>query len=229
MSQKPRILALHGFRTSADIFKAQIALAALRKLFEAEADITYINAPHAATGPAYDEVQQYFKPPFYQWGHSVDTEVESSSGERQTVTKFEGFSASLDHLEQYIRQHGPFDGLMGFSQGAGLSALAALLQHRGLKFQDIPKIKFCILIAGGKCKDPQFDALYAKAAAGDKIPTPACIMIGDQDQHKAACEAVIPCFNSNLIVLRHATGHQVPRLTEEQAESLVSLIRQASG
>jgi hypothetical protein len=46
-------------------------MAALKKFFEAEADVVFINAPHAATGPAYPEVQAFFQPPFYEWWNAV--------------------------------------------------------------------------------------------------------------------------------------------------------------
>ena len=52
-----------------------------------------------------------------------------------TTWKYHGMDESLQYLEQYMQQHGPFDGLMGFSQGASVAGLAALLQHRGTKFQ----------------------------------------------------------------------------------------------
>lgn len=34
-----------------------------------------------------------------------------------------------------MREHGPFDGLMGFSQGATVATLVALLQHWGKAFE----------------------------------------------------------------------------------------------
>ena len=34
------------------------------------------------------------------------------------------------------------------------------------------------MFAGGKCKDPQYEPLYQEAAAGNHIPTPAAIIIG---------------------------------------------------
>lgn len=42
---------------------------------------------------------------------------------------------SLKVLERYMMENGPFDGLMGFSQGATASCLIALLQQLGLGFQ----------------------------------------------------------------------------------------------
>lgn len=61
--------------------------------------------------------------------------------------------------------------------------LAALLLTCGsLAFpcpaQSVPKVRFLIMFAGGKCKDPQYEPLYQEAAAGDHIPTPAVVVIG---------------------------------------------------
>lgn len=44
--------------------------------------------------------------------------------------------------------------------------------------QTVPKVKFLIMFAGGKCKDPQYEPLYQEAAASDHIPTPAAVVIG---------------------------------------------------
>lgn len=53
----------------------------------------------------------------------------------QTVWKYKGMDESLKFLEQYMTDHGPFDGIMGFSQGASMAGLVALLQHKGIMFQ----------------------------------------------------------------------------------------------
>lgn len=167
----------------------QIALAALKRFFDAEAEVVYINAPHPASGPAYAEVQTFFKGPYYEWWNAIQVSsvtallrrhiayhaklsccqtviltflplaivkpwhpatwphhyaaqegtgnlgsgpVDSSD---KSVWKYQGMDESLKFLEQYMQEHGPFDGLMGFSQGASVSSLVALLQHKGIMFQ----------------------------------------------------------------------------------------------
>lgn len=49
--------------------------------------------------------------------------------------QYNGVDDSLSALERLMEAQGPFDGLLGFSQGAALAALVAALQERGLRFQ----------------------------------------------------------------------------------------------
>ena len=45
----------------------KVTIAGLRPFLEERADITYLDAPHAASGPAYPDVIEYFQPPFFEW------------------------------------------------------------------------------------------------------------------------------------------------------------------
>lgn len=63
IQNKPRILGLHGFRTSALIFKNLIARwpdTVLKKL-----DIQFLDGPFPAQGKS--EVEGFFDPPYYEW------------------------------------------------------------------------------------------------------------------------------------------------------------------
>jgi hypothetical protein len=48
---------------------------------------------------------------------------------------YDGMDDSITYVERYMREHGPFDGLLGFSQGSTLSSHIALLQSSGQAFQ----------------------------------------------------------------------------------------------
>ena len=61
--RKPRILCLHGFRTSAEILKKLIGrwpATVLEKL-----DLVFLNAPFPAEGKS--AVEGIYDPPFYEW------------------------------------------------------------------------------------------------------------------------------------------------------------------
>ncbi|KAG1665064.1 hypothetical protein FOA52_012483 [Chlamydomonas sp. UWO 241] len=227
MSPTPRILALHGFRTSASVFSMQITMAGLKKELASVADVTYIDAPGPASGPAYAEVLQFFEPPFFEWWNAVQTGTgEVASGQVGDGWTYQGLAASLEHLESYMAQHGPFDGLMGFSQGASVAGLIAMLQHTGKAFQHVPKLKFVVLLAGGKCRDPAFGPMYAAAAAEPEahgIPFPVFLMVGEEDPHKATIEAVVPCC-AQVHVFRHPQGHQVARLPPDELAKLKEIM-----
>lgn len=46
-----------------------------------------------------------------------------------------GFDASVKMVEEAFEKYGPFDGLLGFSQGACFVGLLCDLQHRGSKYK----------------------------------------------------------------------------------------------
>ena len=41
------------------------------------------------------------------------------------------FNSTVDYLLECYKNHGPFDGILGFSQGAGLGLFLLALQERG--------------------------------------------------------------------------------------------------
>lgn len=55
--------------------------------------------------------------------------------EASGVWEYQGAERSLDFLHHHLLSHGPYDGLMGFSQGASLAATVVALQERGQAFQ----------------------------------------------------------------------------------------------
>lgn len=254
---KLKILALHGFRTSAKILQSQVALSGgLKRILDEEAEVSYVEAPHPASGPAYPEVESFFPGlPYFEWWHATKvTTGEVGSGvkdgtpmsekmELMPEWTYSGVEEGLDHLEKYLEAHGPFDGLMGFSQGASVCALMVMLQREGLRFQKFPRFNFAILIAGGKymfeayspvyaraCEAPSTRPLLSSASAvigeeedpGGPVPLSwchTCMMIGDDDPLKGWSEELCACFEAPLL-LRHPQGHVVPKLSLFQLSAL---------
>lgn len=48
-----------------------------------------------------------------------------------------GFEDTLHLIENAVKEHGPFDGFMGFSQGACLVGLLAAMAQKGCKYFNI--------------------------------------------------------------------------------------------
>ncbi|GMP91610.1 hypothetical protein CsSME_00042232 [Camellia sinensis var. sinensis] len=66
IQKKPRVLCLHGFRTSAEILKKQVGRwpqTLLGKL-----DLAFVDGPCLARGKS--DVEAFFDPPYYEWFHS---------------------------------------------------------------------------------------------------------------------------------------------------------------
>lgn len=61
--RKPRLLCLHGFRTSGEILKKQVHKwpeSVVQKL-----DLVFLDAPYPAQGKS--DVEGIFEPPYYEW------------------------------------------------------------------------------------------------------------------------------------------------------------------
>ena len=72
-----------------------------------------------------------------------------------------GMQQSVEFVLQYLLQHGPFDGLMGFSQGAAMVTRMAMLvweQH----CEALPSLRFLILIGGVQPMEKRYSFLKVK-------------------------------------------------------------------
>ncbi len=83
---------------------------------------TYIDAPNPASGPIPDDVTPFFQPPFYEWWNA-------SRGEDGRWS-YEGWEASVAHVGDVMKLHGPFDGVMGFSQVCGAAGCGGMHVRR---------------------------------------------------------------------------------------------------
>ena len=89
----------------------------------------------------------------------------------------QGFDESLAFVTQVFRDKGPFDGVVGFSQGAGFAALLMVKMQRG-ELDSAIQFDFGCLFAGFPPRDPRMRAL-AKAQA---ITVPCLHVFGTTDQ-----------------------------------------------
>ncbi|KAF8018506.1 hypothetical protein BT93_H3400 [Corymbia citriodora subsp. variegata] len=199
---KPRILCLHGFRTSAKILETQIHKwpeSVLEKL-----DLVFLDAPYPSTGTS--GVEGIFDPPYFEW---FQFQV------LQDHTEYQNFEECIAYIEDFMVQNGPFDGLLGFSQGAALSAALPGMQEEGSTLTKVPKIKFVIIISGAKIGGSKYSAprLAANAFLAP-IKCSSLHVIGEHDFQKTEGLALIESFVDPLVI-HHPKGHTVPRLDDQ--------------
>ncbi|KAK3046349.1 hypothetical protein LTR09_012165 [Extremus antarcticus] len=104
-----RILCLHGYGTSGDIMKLQLD-AFIR---QADASYEFVFLGGEFECPKAKGIGNLYDGPTFCFMESV---------------RPHDVRNALDYLEHFVVEEGPFDGLIGFSQGASL-ALTYLLQH----------------------------------------------------------------------------------------------------
>eukprot|EP01127_Copromyxa_protea_P010409 TRINITY_DN2535_c0_g1_i3.p1 TRINITY_DN2535_c0_g1~~TRINITY_DN2535_c0_g1_i3.p1 ORF type:complete len:152 (-),score=35.77 TRINITY_DN2535_c0_g1_i3:267-722(-) len=59
------------------------------------------------------------------------------------IEEYDGLDESVELLKNEIKAHGPFDGILGFSQGGVVASLLAAVTESG----EFPSIKFAIFMA----------------------------------------------------------------------------------
>ncbi|KAK8717356.1 hypothetical protein V6N13_044627 [Hibiscus sabdariffa] len=82
-------------------------------------DLVFLDAPFPALGKS--DVEGIFDPPYFEWFQA-----------NQNFTEYTNVEECLAYIEDYMIKNGPFDGFLGFSQGAVLSAALPGMQRDGL-------------------------------------------------------------------------------------------------
>ncbi|XP_071698353.1 rhodanese-like domain-containing protein 6 [Rutidosis leptorrhynchoides] len=163
-SKKLRILCLHGFRQNASSFKGRTA--SLAKKLKNLVEFVYIDAPHQLQfiyqnkdiGDTPSKDSKF--PPIkgcnrkFAWFIDPNTEENTSSDWELAQSPFDslqyqkqtaGFDESLAYLKKIVSENGPFDGILGFSQGA---AMAACVAARQMSLKGEIDFRFVILCSG---------------------------------------------------------------------------------
>ena len=206
-----RILALHSFRTNRAILEKQLVLAGWHHLLlrDSSASFTFLDAPHLASGPIPDDVKSIPTDDPYRewWNANRDPETDA--------WHYDGCDVTLDALEHEWERTGPYDVILGFSQGAAVAALfSGVLASKG---KTMPKCIICI--SGIRVRDPRFDAVY------DGIrDLPSFHVYGLRDPVKVMTNRLVASFAAPEVV-QHERGHVVPRLGAQEAEKLVGFLR----
>lgn len=74
------------------------------------------------------------------------------------------FYKSINTVVCFCHQQAPFDGVIGFSQGAFLGTLLMVLQRQGMVLQSLPRLRFSIMFAGIHTSNATYGALMDAAA-----------------------------------------------------------------
>jgi predicted esterase len=194
-----KFLCLHGIGTNNQIFKMQTA--AFR--YELADQHTYEFVQGVIPWRLPEELASY--------SNSSD-EHYAYYGMSDT-----SFIAALDDLEAYIEAEGPYDGVMAYSQGAGLATML-LVRRQHLHPDKAPPFRCAILFSPVQVYDPVAYLDNGAVAVLDgntrlmgKLQIPVSIIFGETDERKNEAKSVESiCGPSLLSALVHKGGHEVP-------------------
>ncbi|CAN8026840.1 unnamed protein product [Ixodes persulcatus] len=199
-SPKLRVLCLHGYRQDGQSFKSK--LGGFRKATKSVLDPVFIDAPHLIpeSSNAEGNIAEPNVPGGRGWWFSSS---QKSFNAQEHTDVCVGFDDSVKAVEKACSL-GPFDGILGFSQGAAMAALVLCLQSLG---KLTTNLKFGVLIAGFKSRSTLHDVLYTDGLV--KVPT--LHIVGDTDAviPKPQAMEIVPFFKSPQVVC-HPGGHFIP-------------------
>ncbi|KAH0567444.1 esterase OVCA2 [Cotesia glomerata] len=208
-NDKLRILALHGFRQSDIVFRSKIG--SLRKNFKRKIEFFFARAPHVVPPLENDkkdddeektgeEAADSGKESRGWWFNTADRAFKAIVPSNMSV----GFEDSLKVIEKIFQEQGPFDGVLGFSQGASFVSILCAMQQKNLAHPSI-KFKFAIMVCGFKSLCEPHAKLY-----DEKINLPAFFVYGTTDRliPTETAEALVNMF-TNKKVFVHDEGHYI--------------------
>ncbi|KAL7417473.1 serine hydrolase FSH [Mrakia frigida] len=210
-----RILALPGYTQNAYIMSKR--LGALRKGCGKDVEFVFIDPPHIVLNPSFGGSLADFdstaaSTPEEQTPENTPRSWWEAGSDGMNMT-YVGFDETVQYLREVLdKDEKGFDGVFGFSQGAGMAAiLASILEkpslHPAFAGSSFPPFKFAIF-AGGflpVATNPTFEGYFPIEQ------TPTLHIIGNVDViigEARSLALVENCHDARIE--RHDGGHFVP-------------------
>ncbi|MFI4994166.1 MAG: hypothetical protein ACHQAQ_00085 [Hyphomicrobiales bacterium] len=229
--ERLNILCLHGYRGSGESLRRQ--LAPLADGLDDLVKFAYLNAPSRAAGG-------------FGWWHAKATEAMAAQMETrigQGAKRYQGWPATLDAVLSVFMRQGPFDGVLGFSQGAALTALLVGLRSRGRAAGNAPALPaketssqpealafgFAVMIGGFVSADRELARLYDERS-NYELPSAHIIGRSDTVVPREASLALASKFE-NPLILEHEGGHVIPKAPQmrERFQTFLEDMQQRKG
>ncbi len=144
-----RTLALHGYGQDAKLAEEKWA----KTFKKIGLDVTYLEAP-------LDVINKNNEPRkgWFTWS--------PASSLIYTSTEYHNVADTLDYIENFINTNGPYDLILGYSQGGTIASI--LLTKREIK------VKFLVIMSSYESLDPNY-----QVCINDNIPT--LLVYGERD------------------------------------------------
>ncbi|CAO2657502.1 Nn.00g036280.m01.CDS01 [Neocucurbitaria sp. VM-36] len=256
-----KLLMLHGYTQSGPLFQAKTGALrkTLSKAFPKGIELVYPTAPIRLTpadeawlagttstdangkddASGGEEAQQLDA---WAWWRRKD-----QGGGSYT---YDGIEIGLGHIASVLKEQGPFDGVVGFSQGGACAAMVASLLEEGrraafeaqvpnggLRYPESfegdaaggivhPPLKFAVSYSGFLAVgENPYRAFYEP-----KIQTPVLHFLGTQDvvvDEKRSLALVNACAHADeKYVVYHPGGHFLPSTQKASVNALIGFIKE---
>ncbi|GAB9468909.1 hypothetical protein Gpo141_00006207 [Globisporangium polare] len=233
-----RVLCLHGFRANVQVMEDQTR--ALRQALGPDpVEFVFLNGPFEAEGLAFPAIEEHYKEsrPFYEWfqyyiGDSkTSTEItpeEVAAMRREPkenvwLMRFGGMDHALAYLDAKLRELGPFDVAIGFSQGALMTTLFSMWS---LKTHNERPWKLSVCVNTSRIHAINFRHLFESSDGDGRellVPLPSVHLVGKKDPIAVESMKMVAMYESHptgsptgKIVLEHQGGHHFPSIKRDK-------------
>lgn len=225
-ARKIRVLALHGGGSNTNIMQYQVM--PLRRILGDQAEWDFLNGGRDwkfNDGHGVPDIMKALAAgmPFFGWyGVENDDKTTRTYEEKlfdPSVTfTYKEVDLGVERVLQRIKEHGPVDVILGFSQGCIVSHLiAGLLRERG---QEIPW-RLSVLFNGMRVRDRRYEKLFETP-----LDLPCVMVFGKQDEFYHYGKASQSVLYKDPIVLEHDEGHKFPSAAPKAKEIYDEVVRQ---
>ncbi|SCU79596.1 LAFA_0B04214g1_1 [Lachancea sp. 'fantastica'] len=201
-----KVLMLHGYAQSGTIFSSKTG--GFRKaLGKLGYELFYPCAPNRIAGADMREFDD------------IATQFNTQSGTddifgwwlKDPNDQYKVPQNTVDFLRDYIIENGPFEGIIGFSQGAGYAGYLCtdVRQLLGLTLEQQPDFKFFISFSGFRMAPAWFQNQYKE----NLIKVPSLHVEGELDTVVESSRVMAlfdACSSETRTLLKHPGGHFVP-------------------
>eukprot|EP00345_Euplotes_harpa_P001629 CAMPEP_0168323214 /NCGR_PEP_ID=MMETSP0213-20121227/3353_1 /TAXON_ID=151035 /ORGANISM="Euplotes harpa, Strain FSP1.4" /LENGTH=176 /DNA_ID=CAMNT_0008325253 /DNA_START=185 /DNA_END=715 /DNA_ORIENTATION=+ len=147
-----------------------------------------------------------FKDPFFHWYN-----FQSKTGECVGITE------SIQYVVDFMNEHGPYDGVLGFSQGTIMARIILKLDEFKSKMPELVHgvPKFGIMFSGIFTERAKYIQEYEKDAFKLMVPykQPIFWTYGEKDPLKPLCANAI-VEEGNYVKVIHKYAHNIPKFAE---------------
>ena len=201
MSPPLRVLCLHGYSMTGGMLREHMAR--VTAPLQAHATFSFIDAPFVV--PKREDL-----PAKMLAGESARGWWKPHRDAQTNRWIFEGVDDALSSLRAADAQHGGFDCVLGFSQGAALASLAVAL--RDTPDAPLPTLR-CAAFFGGfafqaNVQEPDYSALFPPVVEPFTLPSLHCYGAADTMVKSRSSQRLAELF-SHPTVHEHQGGHVV--------------------
>jgi hypothetical protein len=235
--KKLRVLCLHGHRTNDKVMMNQTK--GMRAAFGDDAEFIFLNAPSEARGETDPVILHHHgqDAPFYEWWavRPVEPEDNYPTEDAEWPLIHEYFDESIEYMNHKLKELGPIDVVLGFSQGAVLLTILSMLY---LQHYNQRPWKLCMCVGGVHVRAINQQHLFRTPSGSDLlVPFPSIHIIGENDPMHDESISLSEMYDNyptaypqsplRKLVLYHTGNHKFPSATKHAKlyEDLVRIVK----